>query len=196
MKKRINKLLLVVFVIIFVSLSGCSNLLNGKYDPSLSIGEQIKTRHYDHNAKDFGKNELLDEILDASEKNDDVRIKELFSDYAINEDKDLDSQIETYLKSFPKVNELKNRGCSEFGSHNRGSSEYNYLYEPVVHIVDNDGNVYRLVVMWVEGDSDDSDKQGIHSIQLISEERYNKHDYVIHSQDDEPGIFVYIYGED
>ena len=191
MKIRINKWLIVVLVLFIVALSGCSNPLNGKYAPSLSIGEQIKTRQYNHNAKDFGKEELLDEILDASEKNDDVRIKELFSNYAIKEDKDLDSQIETYLKSFPKVNELKNRGCSEFGSHNRGSSEYNYLYEPVVFIIDNDGNVYRLIVMWVEGDSDNSDKQGIHSIQLISEERYNKHDYVIHSQDDEPGIFVY-----
>ena len=45
--------------------------------------------------------------------------------------------------------------------------------------------------MWIEGDSENSDKQGIHSIQLISEERYQKHDYVIHSQDDEPGVYVY-----
>ena len=191
MKIRINRVLIVVLVLFITTLTGCSNLLNGKYDPSLSIGEQIKTRHYNHNAKDFGKEELLDEILDASENKDDDRIKDLFSDYAINEDKDLDSQIESYLKNFPKVNKLKNRGCSEFGSHNRGSTEYNYLYEPVVHIVDDDGNTYGLVVMWIEGDSENSDKQGIHSIQLISEERYQKHDYVIHSQDDEPGVYVY-----
>lgn len=29
----------------------------------VSIGEQIKTRHYDHSAVVFGKGELLDEIL-------------------------------------------------------------------------------------------------------------------------------------
>lgn len=94
MQIRINKWLIVVLVLLIVALSGCSNPLNGKYDTSLSIGEQIKTRHYNHNVKDFGKEELLDEILDASEKNGDVRIKELFSNYAIKEDKDLDSQIE------------------------------------------------------------------------------------------------------
>ena len=37
-----------------------------------------------------------------------------------------------------------------------------------------------------------ADKQGIHSIQLISEEAYNNHDYTIHSQDDRPGVYVYI----
>ena len=47
--------LLLVFI---TALTGCS--LNGKYDSSLSIGEQIKTRHYNHNAKDFGKEQLLD----------------------------------------------------------------------------------------------------------------------------------------
>ena len=35
-------------------------------------------------------------------------------------------------------------------------------------------------------------KQGIHSIQLISEDAYNKHDYTIHSQDDRPGVYVYL----
>ena len=148
----------------------------------ISIGEQIKTRHYDHSAVVFGKGELLDEILDASEKKDVGRIFALLSDYAIEENDELYSEID----------ELFNRGCSEFGSHNRGSTEYNYLYEPVVHIIDSSGNKYSLVVMWIEGDSENPDKQGIHSIQLISEEAYNNHDYTIHSQDDRPGVYVYI----
>ena len=38
----------------------------------------------------------------------------------------------------------------------------------------------------------ESRKQGIHSIQLISEDAYNKHDYTIHSQDDRPGVYVYL----
>ena len=147
-------------IALIVALTGCSKILNGRYDPNLSIGEQIKTRHYDHSAIVFGKGELLDEILDASEKKD--------------------------------VDELYNRGCSEFGSHNIGSTEYNYLYEPVVFITDSSGNIYRLVVMWIEGDSENPDKQGIHSIQLISEDAYNKHDYTIHSQKDRPGVYVYI----
>ena len=170
-------------------LSGC---LNGKYDPNLTIGEQIKTRHYNHSAMVFGKNELLDEILAASEQHDTKRIKDLFSDYAIAQDNELEDEIKAYFESFPQVTELTNRGCSEFGSHNRGSSEYNYLYEPVVHITDANGNKFRLIVMWIEGDSDDPGRQGIHSIQLISEEAYNDHKYTIHSQDDRPGVYVYI----
>ena len=34
--------------------------------------------------------------------------------------------------------------------------------------------------------------QGVHSIQLISEDAYNNHDYTIHSQDDRPGVYVYL----
>lgn len=192
MKKRVQRLLIVIIVLILVTLTACSKLINGRYDPSLSIGEQIKTRHYDHSAVVFGKGELLDEILDASEKKDVDRIFALFSDYAIEENDELYSEIEFYLDNFPEIDELVNRGCSEFGSHNRGSTEYNYLYEPVVHIIDSSGNKYRLVVMWIEGDSENPDKQGIHSIQLISEESYNNHDYTIHSQDDRPGVYVYI----
>ncbi|GEM_PF-6722561 len=192
MKKRVQRLIIVIIVLILVTLTACSKLINGRYDPSLSIGEQIKTRHYDHSAVVFGKGELLDEILDASEKKDVDRIFALFSDYAIEENDELYSEIEFYLDNFPEIDELFNRGCSEFGSHNRGSTEYNYLYEPVVHIIDISGNKYRLVVMWIEGDSENPDKQGIHSIQLISEEAYNNHDYTIHSQDDRPGVYVYI----
>ena len=55
MKRILSLVLSTVLVLLIVALSGCSNPLNGKYDPSLSIGEQIKTRHYNHNAKDFGK---------------------------------------------------------------------------------------------------------------------------------------------
>ena len=180
MKKRVQRLHIVIIVLILVTLTGCSKFLNGKYDPNLWIGEQIKTRHYDHSAIVFGKGELLDEILDASEEKDADRIYALFSDYAIEENDELYSEIEFYLDNFPEIDELYNRGCSEFGSHNIGSTEYNYLYEPVVFITDSSGNIYRLVVMWIEGDSDNPDKQGIHSIQLISEDAYNKHDYTDH----------------
>ena len=166
--------------------------MNGRYDPNLSIGEQIKTRHYDHSAMVFGKNELLDEILAAAEEKNVERIKELFSDYAIEKDENLTDEIELLVNSFPKTSELKNRGCSEFGSHNRGSTEYNYLYEPVVHIIDDKGNKYRLICMWIEGDSENPKKQGVHSLQLISEEMYSKHKYTIHSKDDEPGAYVYV----
>ncbi len=192
MNKRVQRLIIISIVLILVAATGCSKILNGKYDPNLSIGEQIKTRHYDHSAIVFGKGELLDEILDASEKKDVDRLSALFSDYAIEENDKLNSEIEFYLDNFPETDELVNRGCSEFGSHNRGSTKYNYLYEPVVQIIDSRGNKYRLVIMWIEGDSENPDKQGVHSIQLISEEAYNKHDYTIHSRADRPGVYVYI----
>ena len=179
---------LVLMLFTFI-LSGC---MNGKYDPSLSIGEQIKTRHYDHNAKEFGKNELLDEILEAAADRDVGRINALFSDYAIEQDESLNEEIELLVKSFPQVSELKNRGCSEFASHNRGSSRYNNLYEPVVQIIDDKGDKYWLICMWIEGDSENPKKQGVHSLQLISEEMYSKHKYTIHSKDDEPGAYVYV----
>jgi len=186
---RRSRIVCILLLLIVIAVSGC---LKGRYDPNLSIGEQIRTRHYNHSAMVFGKNELLDEILAAAEEKNVGRIEELFSAYASEEDKELKNEIGLLCDSFPRAAELKDRGCSEFGSHNRGSTEYNYLYEPVVRIIDDKGDKYRLVVMWIEGDSEHPEKQGLHSIQLISEARYNSHDYTIHSQNDRPGVYVYI----
>ncbi len=63
MKICVRRMIVVLLVMIMVALTGCSKLFNGKYDPDMSIGEQIKTRHYQGHASDFGKNQLLDEIL-------------------------------------------------------------------------------------------------------------------------------------
>ena len=85
--------------------------------------KNVQAANYDHSAIVFGKGELLDEILDASEEKDADRIYALFSDYAIEENDELYSEIEFYLDNFPEIDELFTRGCSEFGSHNIGSTE-------------------------------------------------------------------------
>lgn len=181
--------MLAFLMIISVFLTGC---LRGRYDPNLSIGEQIRTGHYNHSAMTFGKNELLDEILDASEDGDEDRILDLFSDYALEENEDLEDEIEEYLDCFPDIDELTNRGCSQFSHRNRRSDEQEAHYEPVVCIDDHHGDRYRLVCIWIECDSEDPDRQGIHSIQLISEDCYDRGDFTIHSVNDRPGVYVYI----
>ena len=47
--KRISSICIIIAISFLFT--GC---FNGKYDPNLSIDEQIKTRHYNHNAIDFG----------------------------------------------------------------------------------------------------------------------------------------------
>ena len=188
--KHIRAVILIIPVLVMLLvLTGC---LNGKYDPDLSIGEQIKTRHYDHNAKEFGKNELLDEILEASGERSAARIRALFSDYAVKTDKDLEEQIDQYLDAFPDtVSELYNRGCAEFTHHNRETEEYLNKYQPSVCIVDGNGGKYVLSCIWIERDSTDPGRQGMHSIQLISMRAYTENRFTVHSSDDTPGVYVY-----
>ena len=110
----------LVIVLILVALTGCSKLLNGKYDPDLSIGEQIKTRHYEGHASDFGKNQLLNEMLECIKDKDVDRMMNLFSDYALEENDDLKEELKHLYESFPEINEVKNNCCSVSGGHNRG----------------------------------------------------------------------------
>ena len=187
MKKILSAVL--CFALIFTS--GCSKLLYNKYDPDLSIGEQIKTRHYKGHPSDFGKGELFEEIMDATDKKETGRIKDLFSDYALEQNEKLEDQINRYFKLFPEVKEKKNTCCSVSGGHNRGSTEYKYLYQTNSDLYDSEGNRWCFIVIWIEGYSEKPEMQGLHSIQLISKEYYDKHKFQVHSWDDKPGVYVY-----
>ncbi len=182
----------LVIVLILVVLTGCSKLLNGKYDPSLSIGEQIKTRHYKGSAESFGKNQLLDEILECIEDEDVDRMMELFSDYALEENDVLDEELEELYDDFPEIYEVRNNSCAASRSDNIGATEYRYKYQIMADIYDEEGNRYYLICVWIEGCSDDPDMQGLHSIQLVSEESYWEESFTVHSWDDRPGVYVYL----
>ena len=45
---------------------------------------------------------------------------------------------------------------------------------------------------WIGGYTDDPSMQGMHSIQLISQEMYDKHKYRVHSWEDRPGVYLYL----
>ena len=182
----------LVIVLILVALTGCSKLLNGKYDPDLSIGEQIKTRHYEGHASDFGKNQLLNEMLECIKDKDVDRMMELFSDYALEENDDLKEELKHFYDSFPEINEVKNNCCSVSGGHNRGSTEYEYKYQVMADIYDTKGNKYDFICVWIEGYSDNPNMQGLHSIQLVSEDAYWADKFEVHVLEDRPGVYVYI----
>ena len=151
-----RKILSAVLCFALIFTSGCSKLLYNKYDPDLSIGEQIKTRHYKGHPSDFGKGELFEEIMDATDKKETGRIKDLFSDYALEQNENLEDEI------------------------NRNSDLY-----------DSEGNRWYFIAVWIEGYTEKPEMQGLHSIQLISKEYYDKHKFTVHSWDDKPGVYVY-----
>ena len=119
-------------------------------------------------------------------------MKVLFSDYAVQNDGVLNDEIECLYNSFPQIKEIKNRRSPVSGSHNKGSTKYEYIYQPMVDIQDSNGNMFRLICIWIEGNSENSEKQGVHSIQLISKEMYDKHKFDLHSENEDPGVYVYI----
>ncbi|MBR3057564.1 MAG: DUF5104 domain-containing protein [Clostridiales bacterium] len=191
MKKRVPKLIIVIIVLILAALTGCSKLLNGKYDPNLSIGEQIKTRHYKGSAEVFGKNQLLDEMLECIKDKDVDRMKKLFSDYALEENKDLTGELEEFYKFFPEIKEVKNKSCASSRSDNIGATEYKYKYQIMADIYDEEGSRYSFICVWIEGCSDKPNMQGLHSLQLVSEDSYWADTFTVHSWDDRPGVYVY-----
>ena len=180
----------LVIVLILVALTGCSKFFNGKYDSNLSIGEQIKTRHYKGSAESFGKNQLLDEILECIEDEDVDRMMELFSDYALEENDALDEELEELFDAFPEIDEVRNNSCASSRSDNIGATEYRYKYQIMADIYDEEGNRYYFICVWIEGCSDDPDMQGLHSIQLVSEESYWADTFTVHSWDDRPGVYM------
>lgn len=192
MHRRNYRTILILSIVVMVMVSGCSKLLNGKYDPNMTIGEQIKTRHYKGSAEDFGKNQLLDEILECVEDKDVDRMMALFSEYALDENDVLDEELEALYDAFPEIGEVKNNCCSVSGSHNQGSTEYKYKYQINADIYDEEGNRYGFIIVWIEGYSEDPDMQGLYSIQLVSEDSYWEQSFEVHSWDDRPGVYVYI----
>ena len=187
----------LVLVMCFLMGGAClmSGCLNGKYDPDLSIGEQIKTRHYHHSADVFGRDELLDEILECIDTKDVDRMKELFSDYTLEENDELDEEIQALYDAFPEIDHYKDRSCAMSGSHNQGSTEYKYMYQIMITIYDEEGQMYHFITKWVEGCTESPDMQGLHSIQLIDRPSYDSGRFTVHSWDDRPGVYLYLEEE-
>ena len=183
---------ILTICLVALSLTAC---LKSKYDPSLSIGEQIKTEHFEGHPDTFGKNQLLEEIFECIDTGDVDRMKELFSDYALANNSDLDNEIQNFYDQYPQVNEVKNRCTAVSGGHNRGSTEYEYKYQIMADLYDTDGNKYHFIIEWIEGYTDDRSMQGLHSIQIISQEAYDNHHFDIHVWGDRPGVYVYYEDE-
>ena len=189
---NMRKIMAAVLCLAFVFTSGCSRMLSGDNDPDLSIAERAKTKYQYGNGETFGKRELFEEIIDASKNKDTGRIKDLFSDYALEHNEYLEDEIGEYFKSFPEIDRKKYVSCSISGGHNRGSTEYYYMYTITSHFIAKDGKQYRFIGKWIGGYTDDPSMQGMHSIQLISQEMYDKHKYRVHSWEDRPGVYLYL----
>ena len=130
----------------------------------------------------------LHELVSLIKAKDVDGINALFSDYAISEE-DYKNDISDFIKYFPNDFAVNNRLC-DYYSEDLGGSSIRRVYEGRFTF-ENNGKEYRVVFVWVKSDPEHPEKQGIHSIQLISEEAREKGKYEIHSIDDKPGVYIY-----
>lgn len=62
-------------------------------------------------------------ICDETTEKDVDRMKKLFSDYALEENKDLTGELEEFYKFFPEIKEVKNKSCASSRSDNIGTTD-------------------------------------------------------------------------
>ena len=118
--------------------------------------------------------EVADEIISAAKDKDRQAIKELFSEYAVNINSEIDSQIEKFfnycdyttsdIEVFTNIKES-------------GDPQNNYHYMFIIaecSFTDLDGEKYRLYFEWIADDTDDESKIGINSIYIIKETNFIK----------------------
>lgn len=170
----------IVMAAVIICLCGC-----GKKQ-QLSFSDRIKTEKA--GAEMFVEKEFTDEFVALVKSKDVDGMNALFSDYALSE-KDYKDDISEFIGFFPDEFTVNNRLC-DYYSEDLGGTNIRRVYEGRFRF-ENKGKKYRVVFVWIKSDPEHPDKQGIHSIQLISEEAREKDKYEIHSLNDKPGVYIY-----
>ena len=133
--------------------------------------------------------EVADEIISAAKDKDRQAIKELFSEYAVNINSEIDSQIEKFFNycdyttsDIEVFTNIKESGDPQ--------NNYHYLFITVeCSFMDSDGEKYRLYFDWIADDTEDESKIGINSIYIIKETNFIKKRNE-NWEVDIPGIYV------
>ena len=172
----------LVIVILSFTLTACSD--------THTISEKTKLGY--GGAEMFVEQELSYEIEECIRTKDVQRIKALFSDYAL-ENESLDRDLERFFSLFPSDFEANNRLC-DYKSEDLGEIGIRRTYTGRFHFVSN-GRDYRVVFVWIKTDPEHPEKQGIHSIHLIDQESKETDNYDIHSENEDPGAYVYTIDE-
>ena len=172
------RILCLVIVILSFALTACND--------THTISEKTKLGY--GGAEMFVEKELSYEIEACIKAKDNHRIKELFSDYAL-ENESLDKDLERFFSSFPSDFEVNTR-LSDYKSEDLGEIGIRRIYTGRFHFTSN-GQNYRVVFVWIKTDPEHPEKQGIHSIQLIDQKSKESDRYDIHSENEEAGVFVY-----
>lgn len=150
--------------------------------------EKLHLKWYSNKADNVAK-EVANEIICSAKDKDRQAIKELLSEYAVNINSEIDSQIEKFfnycdyttsdIEVFTNIKES-------------GDPQNNYHYMFIIaecSFTDLDGEKYRLYFDWIADDSDDESKIGINSIYIIKETNFIKKRNE-NWEVDIPGIYV------
>lgn len=168
--------LLCMSIIIALTFASCS-----------CVGESEKGDSAE-NQKSY--KEVVDEFFDAVDDRDNEDVKELFSEYAQEKDKDLDKQIEKLFEVYsgPTTKWYYDEMLSgEFVSDSESKESAVSSVFPVV----SQGKYYWCSVEWVQSNENDSSREGIKEISFYTAEDYYVFCEEFREYENKVGLAVY-----
>lgn len=156
------------------SMSGCGVAQRAEY-----LGNELRS-------DDKYAEELFQFITEALEREDKEALKSIFSSYTLENSDNLDEQMDKLMEFYPGYD-----GGYDVSIHTHGSSSYGgkeYILCPQ-YCITNDGFEYRIwLIAYIENENE-SEKIGLYSIQVMTEEA-KPEGFKWRTEDDAPGIYV------
>lgn len=179
--KKLNFIFVLAFLLI---LSGCGD--------KKTVAEKVKNGQ--GGAEMFVKEDLTNEIADCINSDDLDRMEEILSDYFLDNVDDYEKQIEKFYDLFPDDFTPESAYCYYSNMDDKGGNKHGYDnmdFAGRFSFTDANGTRYTVYFVWLKLVSDDPSKQGIHSIDVISEDSEKNKNIIPHGKNDPPGIYIY-----
>lgn len=184
-RKTTNTLHYILLALLCILLpticSGCT--------PNLPVDREDSQAKTNRSEKEMA-NERMQSVLDALDAQDADALKELFSDYALENADDLDGKIEELLDFYPGCN-----GGYEGNVPAHRTSDYGditYVLTPKYSVTHN-GEIYEMrLTMYIESDAQ-PERIGLHSIQVMTEDA-RPDGFKWRDEEDAPGVYVFSAG--
>ena len=166
-------LLLTVCCTLVCSLSGCAVFNRGSSNAY-------------RNDKELA-DEMIENIIDCAEKEDVKALTELFSQYAEDSTLNLAEQAEEFIEFFQGPYKSWKGNASSHEKSEYGQMSWRELRGHYSVITDE--AQYEIAYIYIPFDREEPDKEGLTSIEITTEETFNKDDF-LWSLDKKPGIYV------
>ena len=162
--KYLKKALIITITAVLLLTSGCNDRTRGE-----TLVDDLYQKHNREINRHEISDDIIDEILAAAEDKDYGRIEVLFSDYALENNDNLEEEFYEFCDycSFD-IDEVS--GHTDYSSKSAYSGHYLLYYLGYEFTVKGEDTTYILNVIWIADNVEDESQIGIQSVELFKEE--------------------------